>query len=219
MSAATPARPTRRRLGKGTKRGILAGVIVLLIVFVVLGTRVVSDEAAESATSDGFDAETYGPEHFPAVQEAVADEAVEAPELASAIAGDAEAAAAEHAVEASGGPVFSVTMTGTFGKGESGIYDLKVDGVPEDLAIRVQTGPAINGTELRDVTGEITFGEFTNQIDFQNAAAALNEEMKVEVLEGIDTEALEGQTATVTGAFTLINDASWLVTPVQVEVG
>ncbi len=219
MSGAVQTRPTRKRLGKGARRGILAGVIVLLIVFVVLGTRVVSDDAAEEIASGGFDAETYGPEHFPAVQEAVEERAVEAPELASAIAEDADAATEEHAVQASGGPVFSVTMTGTFGEGQSGIYDLAVDGVPEDLAIRVQTGPAINGTELRDATGEIVFGEFTNQIDFQNAAAALNEEMKVQVLEGVDTESLEGQTATITGAFTLINDASWLVTPVQLEVG
>ncbi len=28
-----------------------------------------------------------------------------------------------------------------------------------DLLVRVQTGPAINGTELRDATGEITFGQ------------------------------------------------------------
>ena len=143
---------------------------------------------------------------------------MEAQELAEAIAADPEAAAAEYAVESSGGPVFSVTFTGVVGEGQSGIYEVDVEGVPDDLLIRLQTGPAINGTELRDATGEITFGQFTNQIDYQNAGSALNEEMKAAVLADIDSEALTGETITVTGAFTLINPESWLVTPVEVSV-
>ena len=42
----------------------------------------------------------------------------------------------------------------------------------------MQTGPAINGTDLRDAPGEIKFGQFTNQIEYQNAGAALNNAMK-----------------------------------------
>lgn len=215
----TAARTGRRGLGVGAKRGILIGVIVIAIAFVVLGTRVVPNDAAEAGADDAFDAETFGPERFPEVQEAVTEKAVDAAELAEAIAADADAAVEEYATESSGGPVFSVTFTGTVGENESGIVEMDVDSLPDDLLVRVQTGPAINGTELRDATGDIAFGEFTNQIEFQNAAAALNDEMKAQVLDGIDAEALKGSTATVTGAFTLINDAAWLVTPVQFEVG
>lgn len=208
----------RRGLGRGAKRGILAGVVVLVIAFVALGTRVVSNDAEQPVAEGAFDAETYGPENFPAVQEGILAKASDADELASAIATDQEAAAADLATQSSGGPVFSVTMTGTFGEGQSGIYEFAVDGLPDEPEVRVQTGPAINGTELRDATGDIVFGEFTNQIDYQNAAAALNAEMKAQVLDGIDTEGLEGKTATITGAFTLINPAAWLVTPVQIEM-
>src|SRR5690606_18358269 len=162
---------------------------------------------------------SYGPEKFPEVQEAVIERAVDADVLAAALAADKDAAVAEYAVQSSGGPVFSVTMTGVFGEGASGIYGFTVDGLPEELNLRVQTGPAINGTELRDATGEIVFGEFTNQIDYQNAAASLNEAMKADVLGGLDTSALEGKAATITGAFTLINPEAWLVTPVSVEEG
>jgi len=42
--------------------------------------------------------------------------------------------------------------------------------------------------------------------------------MKAAVLADIDSEALTGETITVTGAFTLINPESWLVTPVEVSV-
>lgn len=214
------AAPVRRKgLSKVAKRGILAAVIVVAIAFVALGTRVVPYGAELPGADEGFNAETYGAENFPAVQEAVIERAADAETLAAAIADDQEAAVSEYAVESSGGPVFSVTVTGTFGEGSSGIYDLQVEGLGDDLTVRVQTGPAINGTELRDASGEITFGEFTNQIDYQNAAAALNNEMKVAVLEGVDTENLEGKTATITGAFTLINPQAWLLTPVELEVG
>ncbi|MDQ1130047.1 DUF2291 family protein [Microbacterium sp. SORGH_AS_0888] len=123
-----------------------------------------------------------------------------------------------YAVTSSGGPVYSVTFTGVVGTGNAGIYDVAVEGVPSTLRIRVQTGPAINGTDLRDATGDIAFGQFKNQIDYQNAAAALNDQVKSTVLASVDTAALTGKTVTVTGAFTLVNPTAWLVTPVSLEV-
>lgn len=218
MSAATDA-SARRGVSRRTRQGIFAAIVVVVIAFLVLGTRVVPMDGEQPVAEGAFDAETYGPENFPAVQEGVIERAVDTATLAEALASDQSAAESEYAVESSGGPVFSVTMSGTFGEGGSGILDFHVDGLPDDLTVRVQTGPAINGTELRDATGEIVFGQFTNQIDFQNAAAALNEEMKAQVLDGVDVADLEGRTATVTGAFTLINPEMWLVTPVHLEVG
>jgi predicted lipoprotein len=82
----------------------------------------------------------------------------------------------------------------------------------------VQTGPAINGTDLRDATGTITFEQFTNQIDYQNAGSALNKEMKAQVLSKIDNGNLTGKTLSVVGVFQLINPNSWLVTPVRLDV-
>ena len=84
--------------------------------------------------------------------------------------------------------------------------------------MRVQTGPAINGTDLRDATGTIEFGQFTNQIEYQNAGAALNDAMKEQVLADVETAELTGRTISVTGVFKLINPKSWLVTPVALEV-
>ncbi|RVA64506.1 DUF2291 family protein, partial [Mesorhizobium sp. M7A.F.Ca.CA.001.08.1.1] len=109
-------------------------------------------------------------------------------------------------------------FTGVVGEGKSGIYKVAVDGVPDTLMIRVQTGPAINGTELRDATGKITFGQFTNQIEYQDAGSALNNEMKKEVLAKVDTSTLTGKTISVVGAFKLVNPKSWLVTPVRLDV-
>ena len=217
-STAAPATTPRKKLSTGAKRGIWIGVIALIVLGVVLGTKVVGNDDASLQGAQEFDPATFGAENFPQIQEAVAERATDAATLAEAIAADPAAAAEEYAVASSGGPVYSVTFTGVVGEGQSGIYEVDVEGVPDGQLVRVQTGPAINGTELRDATGEITFGQFTNQIDYQNAAAALNEELKAQVLADIDTAALQGKTITVTGAFTLINPAAWLVTPTEIEV-
>ncbi|WP_200872933.1 DUF2291 family protein [Microbacterium sp. CH12i] len=191
---------------------------MVVILAMVLGTRVVSADDPLAQGTEKFDPATYGAENFPTVQSAIVDSAVDADVLAADIAKDPAAAAEEYAVQSSGGPVYTTTFTGVVGEGQSGIYEVAVEGLPEGLLIRVQTGPAINGTELRDATGEIEFGQFVNQIDFQNAASALNEELKTQVLADIDTAALAGKTIEVTGAFTLINPSSWLVTPVELSV-
>lgn len=223
MSAATgkktgAAAKGRRRLSPGARRGVWAGVILLVILGVVLGTKVVPSDDPLAQGAVEFDKETFGAEQFPAVQESVTERAVDAVTLAAAISADATTAAADYAVPSSGGPVYSVTFTGVVGEGQSGIVVIEVPELPDEPLIRVQTGPAINGTELRDATGEIQFGQFKNQIDFQDAAAALNDEMKEQVLADIDAAGLEGKTVTITGAFTLVNPAAWLVTPVEVQV-
>ena len=99
-----------------------------------------------------------------------------------------------------------------------GVYTINVPGVSPAVTVRVQTGPAINGTDVRDATGTISFGQFTNQIDYQNAGSALNNEVKSRVLAKVDTAKLTGKTVSVVGAFQLVVPNSWLITPVKLQV-
>ena len=48
--------------------------------------------------------------------------------------------------------------------------------------------------------------------------AALNTELKAEVLSKIKAADLASKTVTVTGAFQLVNPAGFLITPVKIEV-
>ncbi len=214
----TPAASARPAPARSRTRVVLAGVVAVVLIAIAVDTKVVRIGSAEDTRKAGFSPEAYGVETFPKVQAAVDAKAVDAATLAAAIAADKAAATKQYGVPAGTGSVFSVKFSGVVGEGKSGIYAVTAEGMPEGVGIRMQTGPAINGTDLRDATGEIQFGQFTNQIEFQNAGSALNKEMKKQVLDAVDTAALTGKTVTVTGVFRLVNPKNWLVTPVRLEV-
>lgn len=208
--------------GQSNHRMRLVIEIVLLVVLLAamaMSTKVVKIGSGADTQTKEFEPDAYGKKQFPKTQAAIEKRAVDAATLAAAIAKDQDAAGKQYGVAGGGvGPEMSVKFTGVVGKGDSGIYEVKVPGLPDALLIRMQTGPAINGTDLRDATGDISFGQFTNQIDYQNAGYAINSEMKKEVLAKVDTAKLTGKTVSVVGVFQLINPNGWLVTPVKLDV-
>ena len=205
--------------GRG-KRGRLVIAVVAAVVLIAIGfdTKVVKIGSSDDVASQVFSPETFGTTEFPKIKAKITERAVDAKTLAAAIAADKNAAAKQYGVAAGVGAVMPVSFTGVVGEGKSGIYNVAVEGVPGEVRVRVQTGPAINGTDLRDATGEIQFGAFKNQIEYQNAGAGINNAMKKEVLGGIDAASLSGKTVSVVGAFTLVNPKNWLVTPVELKV-
>lgn len=191
---------------------------VVLLGAIALDTRVVAIGGDEDLRQQAFDPDRFGREEFPRIREFVIDRAPDAALLAEELAADTSAATAAYGTMAGAFPVMTVSFTGTVGEGSSGIFTVEVPGLPDGATIRVQTGPAINGTELRDIVGDIGFGDFRNQIEYQNAGAGINRAMAAQVLADLDRDALPGATISVTGAFTLINPTNWLVTPVALEV-
>lgn len=202
-----------------SSRAVLWSVIAAVVVIGAIGfdTKVVKIGSDADVRQQVFSPEAYGAEEFPTVKASVEERATDAVEVGTALAADKDAAGKKYGV-GSVNPVIPVKFTGTVEERKSNYNVIKVDGFPEGMAIRVQTGPAVNGTDLRDATGTIEFGQFKNQIEFQNAGSALNNEMKKQVLEGVDVDNLVGKTVTVTGVFKLVNPKNWLVTPVGLEV-
>lgn len=209
---------TRRQAGRGVRRWAGPVAVAALIAAMALDTTVVGIGSEQDVRDAGFSAAAYGEEMFPQVRDAIVAKAAPAPQLVQALAEDEDAAVARHGTVSGIAPVMAVSFSGTVGEGRSGTYEVDVTGLPDDIRVRVQTGPAITGTELRDAPGTIEFGQFTNQIEYQNAGAALNDAMKAQVLAGLDRESLPGRTISVTGAFRLINPKNWLVTPVELSV-
>ena len=209
---------TSRRTGPGIRLMVAAAAALVLVVAMAVSTKVVRIGSAASAVPGAFSPAAYGASEFPKVQSAFEAKAVDAAVLAAAIAKDKDAAASQYGVAAGVGPEMPVKFTGVAGKEDSGVYDVGVEGVPSTTTIRVQTGPAIMGTDLRDGTGTISFGQFTNQIEYQNAGSALNKEMKKQILSKLDPGNLTGKTISVIGVFQLTDPGTWLVTPVRMEV-
>jgi predicted lipoprotein len=199
---------------------LIVGVafVVAVVGAIALDTTVVKIGSENDVRQQVFSPETFGAEQFPKILANVQERAVPAADLAAAIAADKKAAAEKYGTATSTGPVIPVTLTGVFGARKSNTNEMKIDGLPPETVVRVQTGPAVNGTDLRDATGTIEFGQFTNQIQYQDAGSAINNEMKKSVFTGLDPETLDGKSATVVGVFKLINPKNWLVTPVKVEV-
>ncbi|WP_378942455.1 DUF2291 family protein [Paracoccus sp. R86501] len=213
-TSSAPKAPAASR--RGLYLSLALGVAVLAAI--ALDTTVVQVGSDADARQQAFSADDYGTSEFPRIQSVVQERAVDAETLATAIAADKDAAIAEYGTPASTGAIMMVTVTGVAGEPRAGVYPLTVEGLPEKQKIRVQTGPAINGTELRDATGDIAFGGFKNQIEYQDAGAGINRAMAAQILTPLDTANLTGKTLTVTGAFRLINPANWMITPVTLEV-
>lgn len=217
MSAQTSqvsAKPTTR-----PSRAALWSVIAAVVVIGAIGfdTKVVKIGSDADVRQQVFSPAAYGASEFPKVKASIEQRAVDAVEVGNALAADKAAAGKKYGV-GSVNPVIPVKFTGTVEERKANYNVVKVDGMPEGMVIRVQTGPAVNGTELRDATGEIQFGQFKNQIEYQNAGAALNNEMKKQVLQGVDVENLNDKTVSVVGVFKVVNPKNWLVTPVELEV-
>jgi len=200
-------------------RAILWSVIAAVVVIGAIGfdTKVVRIGSDSDVRQQAFSPEAYGASEFPKVKSSIVERAADAVEVATALVADKAAAGKKYGV-GSVNPVIPVKFTGVVEERKSNYNVIKVDGMPEGVAIRVQTGPAVNGTDLRDATGTVEFGQFKNQIEFQNAGSALNNEMKKQVLQGVDADSLTGKTVSVTGVFKLVNPKNWLVTPVELAV-
>lgn len=214
MSQKTPSsavKPKRARL-------IFILVTVAVLGLIALDTKVVVIGSAEDTRQQAFSPDLFGQANYPRIRDMVIERAPEAVQLAQEILADKKAAIKAYGTAGDIGAVMPVKLTGIVGQGRSGIFKLTVDGMPKDFHIRIQTGPAINGTELRDMPGDIDFGDFKNQIEYQNVGSGLNRAMSAKILQNLDRESLPGKMIEVTGVFKLINPKNWLITPVQLEV-
>ncbi|TNV11107.1 DUF2291 domain-containing protein [Buttiauxella sp. B2] len=211
------ALPALAKRGPSRRIATSCLAVALVICGIALDTKVVAIGSFSDTQEQGFSMEAYGPKVFPSIQKNVESRAVPASELAMRLKEDRQQAIDKYGV-GSPLPVFPISFTGTVGSGKKGLYTIMVADVPPSLHLRLQTGPVITGTDLRDATGKIMFGDFTNQIEYQNAGTSINQAMKSIVLAPLDTSLLSGKQVKVVGIFRLLSPDNWLVTPVRIEI-
>ncbi|EJT01705.1 hypothetical protein RCCGE510_24421 (plasmid) [Rhizobium sp. CCGE 510] len=85
---------------------------------------------------------------------------------------------------------------------------------------KVQIGPALRGTALRDTLDFVNFNDFKNQIEWAQFGKAFNEKANAAFLSAVPRDGLVGKTVTVIGAFPLPKSGELpLVTPSELKVG
>lgn len=183
------------------------------------GTTFMSPEEAEAVlTAGSTDPVAYAQDNYESTITYIEDNAVDLVPLLEDLQADQDATSEKLGKrDGEAAYTFPVTVTGTIEEGAFGQVNLSVDGAPSGVVISVQTGPAVMGTVLRDVTGETTFDMFENQIDYAQVGLSLNEPLKTGVLADNDLAAMIGQTVTVVGAFAYSDPGHVVVTPVSIE--
>ena len=214
-SAAAPSSPRRR----GSVRLIGWGLAALVVIAIALDTTYKDPDFKVTAGGrPAFNPDQYGRQTYPKAVAALEKSAQPLPSLAAALQKDADAAGAKFGHRAGNGPYsFAVRGDGVAGKVKNGVMPVKVNGVPKGTTVAIQTGPALPGTAVRDAVGFIQFGQFLNQVEFADAATALNNQIKAQVLKKLDPQSLLGKRIRFLGAFTNLAPTVITVTPVQVE--
>lgn len=219
--AKTARMSTRNSSSVKPGRLILGGTALILLLLMFFSTKIVSTSDTSAAATGTFSPESFAQEKFESeIAPAIVDRAEDVAVVSKALKADPAAAAKQYGVVSGTSPaVYSVTLTGTAGQPDAnGLLPVQVEGVPSDIKVLVQIGPAVNGTAIRDATGKVDFAQFKNQIEYQNVGAELNNQVKKLVLENVDKSNLAGKTVSVTGAFQPINPAAYIITPVKIEV-
>lgn len=196
----------------------LAAVVLLALMY--LDTTFVGPEEVTADTGEEYAQEAYETLVVPTIEE----EAIDLGELVALMESDPEATGEEYGSrEDENKPFsFSVRSTGTVVEGSFGEVGLETEGLG-DLTAGIAVPPLGSSTALRDAGTDLTFGDFTNQTEFQNAAMELNKKAAEIVYADLEPDALIGKDVEVVGALTWSSKTGGAVdhltiVPVSLEV-
>jgi len=209
---------------------IRGALIAALVAAALPGCKIIktptAEEKAAAAAKDAFDPNAK----VEAIWQSQAVPYFEkrAGELKDVVA--AVAAGADQAGEKYGNPkkqasspwTYAVKFTGKVvgadTQSRAATLDVDADGDGKADA-KVQIGPALRGTALRDTLDFVNFNEFKNQIEWAQFGKAFNEKANTAFLSAIPRDGITGKTVTVVGAFPLPSGSDLpLVTPSELTV-
>lgn len=100
----------------------------------------------------------------------------------------------------------------------AGTRDVDADG-DGNADVRVQIGPVMRGTALRDCLDFVSFNQFTNQIDFAQFGKAFNLHVDKTLTSKLPRDQLVGKDVKMLGAYPLAGGSDLpLVTPAKIEL-
>ncbi|MDO9418427.1 DUF2291 family protein [Pararhizobium sp.] len=207
-----------------------AAAIGLLCALSLAGCKIIktpsAEEAAEAATGgfnpDRMVAEIWETKVVPFLE----TRAGPFPDVLALSARDVEAAGAKfgHKEKQGSAPwTFAAKLDGVIvtaeTKSRSAYIDVDVnaDGTAD---ARIQIGPAIKGTAIRDSLDFVNFNEFKNQIEWAQFGKSFNTHVNGLILDKISRDGLAGKKVQALGAFPLPSKGQLpLFVPAQITVG
>jgi predicted lipoprotein len=210
-------------------RIVTAALSIALVAAVLPGCKIIKTPTGEeaAASANAFDPNARVSDIWESTAVPYLDGKAGTLAEVSALAGqDAAAAGAKYGnpqKQANSPWTFAVKIEGTIVAADTAsraaTIDVDVDGDGKADA-KVQIGPAIRGTALRDSFDFVNFNEFKNQIEWAQFGKALNQHVNSTVLEALPREALAGKPVSVVGAYAMPSGSDLpLVTPATVTIG
>ena len=156
---------------------------------------------------------------LPAIQDKAEDIATVLPEIRA----NPEAAGQKHGRREATNP-YNYIVKGT-GKvvevntqSQAGTAIVEIPGLDEKIALQI--GPVVRGTSVRDATGEVSFNQFSNQLDYADVAKEMNARALKAAVGKVSPASLAGKTITFLGVFTFDPRAKppLLITPVRIDL-
>lgn len=194
--------------------------VVVLVVLMFRSTTFVGADETLADTGEEYAEEAYESIVVPAIEE----NSIDLGELAGLMAADPDGTGEDYGSrEDENKPYsFSVSATGKVVEGSFGEVGLETEGLG-DLTAGIAVPPLGSSTALRDAGTDLTFGDFVNQTEFQNAAMELNKKAAEIVYADIAADDLVGKSIEVVGAVTWSSKTGGAVdhltiVPVSIEV-
>lgn len=197
---------------------IAAGCVLVLLASMVLNTRFVGAEEQSMLNPEAFDAAKYAAKTFPEIKTKVTAKAVDLKVLIPAAETNLSAAGSKYGINVSGKYYIPVKITAAVKSVDANWVTLDTPEVPGSV-VRIPLGAALSGTPIRDVTGDIVYGHFTDQTDFQQVANEYRIIMQRDLIKPLATASLTGKQVSVVGAWVSGGAAKqYIVQPVSLKV-
>ena len=215
-------------------RRFVTAVLLTAVVAALSGCKLIANEQ-NGSTEDGvdifFDDKSFDPDKMASdiwskrVIPYLTEKAGDFPEVMALAAKNPDEAGSRfgYRENAEGSPwSMVVRLEGTIvgAKLDTRAATIDVDQNGDGIAdATVQIGPVIRGTVLRDSLDFVSFGSFTNQIDYAKFGKSLNTLVNTTILQGLPRENLVGRDVNILGVFELDPSAERpLITPAQISV-
>ncbi len=215
---ATKAGPKRSGTASKLPRLVALGVAVVLLIAMAFSTKWLTPEEEAALIPEKFNAATFAAEAFSEITDKVKANAVDITELAPAVASNMNTAGKQYGVDSGGKYTVPVKITAPVESVDANFITLSTPEI-EGFVVRIPIAAALNGTAVRDVTGEYTFGDFIDQTAYQAVANELKLVMQRRIIDPLDKATLPGKTVTVYGAWvTGGQPGTFVIQPLQLEV-